>query len=43
MCIGDIIIQVCLKIFTPWFLPDNIAGLGNIINKIRFIIYKFYN
>ena len=39
MCIGDIIIQVCCKIFTPLFLPDNIAGLGNIINKIFFIIY----
>ena len=40
MCIGDIIIQVCCKIFTPWFLPDNIAGLGMAIVLLIFFIIK---
>ena len=40
MCIGDIIIQVCLKIFTPWFLPDNIAVLGIAIVLLIFFIIK---
>ena len=40
MCIGDIIIQVCCKIFTPWFLPDNIAVLGIAIVLLIFFIIK---
>ena len=41
LLITDIIIEVCCKIFDPWLLPDNIAGVGiTIIFVIYFIIKR---
>ena len=40
LLIVDIVVEVCCKIFDPWLLPDNIAGVGITIVLVIYFIIK---